>query len=55
MKRTNKQVISAIEKLIEEFGCDTIELYDSFYQYWIKYNLTQEQCLLLEDAKKWRE
>jgi hypothetical protein len=52
MKRTDKQFNNFIKMMLRKYDQGTEEFYTALMNYWIKYDLTQEQCEKLEQIKK---
>jgi hypothetical protein len=52
MKRTNEQIFKAIERMKKNAEGNKEKYYTALMNYWLKYNLNQEQCEILEQAKK---
>lgn len=51
MKRTNKEVKLAIEKILNKYEPKTEPFYRALYRYWEKYDLTGKQCQYMNEIK----
>jgi hypothetical protein len=50
MTKTNEQVEKAIKRITRNNSGEA--LYTALLNYWVKYDLSQEQCEMLNRAKK---
>ena len=53
MTRTNHQVQKTILRFFNQYR-DREEYYSALLRYWIKYDLTEYQCELLNNAKSFK-
>jgi len=51
MKRTDKQIINYCERMIKKYDFDKELFREKILGYWIKYDLTHNQCKFLNDVK----
>ena len=51
MKRTNRQVKAAINRIISKCGRENESFYTAIIKYWSKYDLTEKQCQYLNEIK----
>ncbi len=51
MKRTDEQVRSAVMKIMSKYAYGSEEFYTRLVSFWVKYDLTQEQCDYLNRVK----
>lgn len=53
MKRTNEQVSAAISRIVKKHDTDKESFFTALLNYWLRYDLDQEQCEMLNKAKSY--